>query len=251
MRRRRRCQRQRCADRIGDDHGDGGEDQVLTASNTLADADGLGPSATTGSATAPICRRHRLDLHAGRRRRGPQISVVASFTDGRGTVEASPVRRRRRGQRQRCADRIGDDHGDGDGRSGADGVEHPGGCGRARPISYHWQRDGSDVTGATGATYTLGDADVGAQISVVASYTDGQSFAEISTSAATAAVLQVINGSAVDGYIAGALVFLTPMKMASTIPEKSPRRPMLPVTSYWLAAAVPLLSQAVSISRPI
>ena len=28
-------------------------------------------------------------------------------------------------------------------------------------ISYQWQRDGGDVAGATGTTYTLGDADVG------------------------------------------------------------------------------------------
>ena len=29
-------------------------------------------------------------------------------------------------------------------------------------ISYQWQRDGVDIAGATGTTYTLGDADVGA-----------------------------------------------------------------------------------------
>ena len=40
-------------------------------------------------------------------------------------------------------------------------------------ISYQWQRDGVNIAGATGATYTLGDADVGHAINVVASYTDG------------------------------------------------------------------------------
>ena len=35
------------------------------------------------------------------------------------------------------------------------------------PITYHWLRGGVD-TGATGSTYVLGDADVGAQISVEA-----------------------------------------------------------------------------------
>ena len=40
-------------------------------------------------------------------------------------------------------------------------------------ISYQWQRDGVNVVGATGSTYTLGDADVGHAINVVASYTDG------------------------------------------------------------------------------
>ena len=58
-------------------------------------------------------------------------------------------------------------------------------------ISYQWQRDGVDIAGATGTTYTLGDADVGATISVVASYTDGHGTAESVTSAPTAAVANV------------------------------------------------------------
>jgi hypothetical protein len=40
-------------------------------------------------------------------------------------------------------------------------------------ISYQWQRGGVDVAGAVGNSYTLGGADVGSKISVVASYTDG------------------------------------------------------------------------------
>ncbi len=39
-------------------------------------------------------------------------------------------------------------------------------------ITYQWQRDGSDITGANTADYTLGDSDVGAMISVIARYTD-------------------------------------------------------------------------------
>src|SRR5207247_10147867 len=57
-------------------------------------------------------------------------------------------------------------------------------------ITYHWLRGGVD-TGATGTTYTLGDADVGRQISVRASYTDGHGTAEAVTSAATAAVANI------------------------------------------------------------
>ena len=33
-------------------------------------------------------------------------------------------------------------------------------------FSYQWLRNGSTIGGATASTYTLGDADVGAQISV-------------------------------------------------------------------------------------
>lgn len=62
-------------------------------------------------------------------------------------------------------------------------------------VSYQWQRDtGSgfgDIAGETGGTYTLGDADVGAEIRVVAGYTDGQGTVESVASAATAAVTNV------------------------------------------------------------
>ncbi len=40
--------------------------------------------------------------------------------------------------------------------------------GLSGPISYQWQRDGVNIGGATGATYTTVQADVGATISVVA-----------------------------------------------------------------------------------
>ena len=60
-------------------------------------------------------------------------------------------------------------------------------------ISYQWQRspDGvnfSDIAGATGANYTLVDADVGQQVRVVASYTDGGGTAESVASAPGSAV---------------------------------------------------------------
>ncbi|MEW8048125.1 MAG: DUF4347 domain-containing protein, partial [Candidatus Thiodiazotropha sp.] len=56
-------------------------------------------------------------------------------------------------------------------------------------FSFQWLRDGVAIAGATASTYTLGDADVGAQISVEVSYTDGQGTSEGPlTSAQTAAV---------------------------------------------------------------
>ena len=58
-------------------------------------------------------------------------------------------------------------------------------------ISYQWQRDGVNVAGATGTTYTLGNADVGHTIDVVASYTDGHGTLESKASAATSAVTNV------------------------------------------------------------
>src|SRR6185437_6977736 len=60
-----------------------------------------------------------------------------------------------------------------------------------RTIGYQWQRDGVNVAGATGTTYTLGNADVGHTLDVVASYTDGHGTLESKASAATSAVTNV------------------------------------------------------------
>ncbi|UWQ93329.1 hypothetical protein K3727_09685 [Rhodobacteraceae bacterium M382] len=53
-------------------------------------------------------------------------------------------------------------------------------------LSYQWQRDGSDISDATGNSYTLTQADVGAEIAVVVSYTDGHGTNESITSAVRA-----------------------------------------------------------------
>ncbi len=58
-------------------------------------------------------------------------------------------------------------------------------------IGYQWQRNGTDISGATAATYVLGDADVGASIRVVASYPDGHGTPESIPSTATGAVANV------------------------------------------------------------
>src|SRR5260370_12697235 len=52
---------------------------------------------------------------------------------------------------------------------------------------FRSQRDGVNVLGATGTTYTLGNADVGHTIDVVAKYTDGHGTLESVASAATSA----------------------------------------------------------------
>ncbi len=58
-------------------------------------------------------------------------------------------------------------------------------------FSYQWLRNGGVIAGATGSSYSLTDADVGAHISVQVSYTDGQGTPEAVTSAQTAAVANV------------------------------------------------------------
>ncbi|MDP3615411.1 MAG: hypothetical protein Q8R98_26535, partial [Rubrivivax sp.] len=58
-------------------------------------------------------------------------------------------------------------------------------------FNVQWQRNGADIAGATGSTYTLGDADVGTLIRVVVSYTDGGGTAESLTSDAAGPVANV------------------------------------------------------------
>ena len=54
-------------------------------------------------------------------------------------------------------------------------------------ISYQWQANGTNITGATNSTYLLTQAEVGKAISVVASYTDGHGTLETVASASASA----------------------------------------------------------------
>lgn len=58
-------------------------------------------------------------------------------------------------------------------------------------VSYQWLADGQVITGATGTTWVLQQAQVGRRISVQASYTDGFGTQETKTSATTTAIQNV------------------------------------------------------------
>jgi uncharacterized delta-60 repeat protein/uncharacterized repeat protein (TIGR02059 family) len=58
-------------------------------------------------------------------------------------------------------------------------------------LGYQWKADGAAITGATGSTLALGEAQVGKKITVVTSYTDGHGTPESMSSIATKAVLNV------------------------------------------------------------
>ena len=167
--------------------------QTLTAANTLADADGLGPigyqwlanGSAIGGATGGT-------LLLGQAQVGKTISVTASYTDGAGTAESrtsaatavvtslnhaptgtvtlsgTPTQ----GQTLTAANTLAD----------VDGLG---------TIDYQWLADGSPIGGATGGTLVLGQAQVGKTIRVTAGYTDGGDTLESVTSAATAAVANV------------------------------------------------------------
>jgi Ca2+-binding RTX toxin-like protein len=60
---------------------------------------------------------------------------------------------------------------------------------------FQWFADGTAVAGATGATFDIGAAQAGQELTVSVSWTDGEGYAEAVTSAATSAVaVPVING---------------------------------------------------------
>jgi VCBS repeat-containing protein len=84
-------------------------------------------------------------------------------------------------------------------------------------VVYHWLRDGAAISGATGATYTLGAADVGHRISAYATYADGQGFAD--TTAATAETATVIAANSAPVITSGAQAGSVTEDVASTGPD--------------------------------
>jgi hypothetical protein len=157
------------------------EGQVLTASNTLADEDGLGAITyhwqrdtgsgfvdigTTGSTYTLV----QADV-------GATIRVVARYTDGGGFAEAVSS-----AATSSIADlnnaptgsvTVTGSASEGATLTASDTLADLDGLGT---ITYYWQRDtGSGFVdiGVTGSSYTLAQADVGASVRVMARYTDG------------------------------------------------------------------------------
>jgi hypothetical protein len=171
------------------------ENQTLSANTTgIADADGLGAftyqwlrdGVDVAGATGSTYLLGDADV-------GTRMSLRVTYTDARGTPETLtsaqtalinnvndapvglPVITGTATEDQTLS-------ADPSGISDADGLG---------AFSYQWRRDGASITGATGATYLLGDADVGTRITVRVSYTDARGRAEGVTSAQTALIANV------------------------------------------------------------
>ncbi|WP_226912331.1 hypothetical protein, partial [Halomonas sp. 3D7M] len=173
--------------------GDAVEDATLTASNTLADENGLGMVTYQWlrdgneiiAATGATYTLTQADV-------GAAISVRASYTDQQGTAEAvtsastdsvANVNDAPTGNVIITGDAVEDQT-----LTVSNTLADEDGLGA---VTYQWLRDGTGITDATGETYTLTQADVGAAISVRASYTDQQGTAETVTSGATDSVANV------------------------------------------------------------
>ena len=176
--------------------GTAAENRTLTANNTLADVDGLGPfsyrwkrnGGNIGGAVLSTYLLKQADV-------GKTMTVTISYTDGGGKLESKTsaataavtnVNNAPTGsvtindttptenQTLIASNTLAD----------VDGLG---------TINYRWNRGGSPIANATASTYLLVQADVGQTISVTASYIDGQGLAESKTSGATALVINVNN----------------------------------------------------------
>ncbi len=164
------------------------EDQTLTVDvSAISDGDGLGPfnyqwlrngAAISGAASAS----HIL----GDADVGAQISVRVSYTDGDGNLETlisdptaaiANINDAPTGSvlidnpHPAPGDTLAISHtlADDDGFPGA--------------VNYQWQRDGADIPGATGSTYTVTPGDIGKPVTVTLTYTDGHGTLEAVTAA--------------------------------------------------------------------
>jgi Ca2+-binding RTX toxin-like protein len=159
--------------------------QTLTASNTLADVDGLGTiSYQWKSDGAAISGATSATFTLTQAQAGHVVTVAASYTDGFSHAESvtssgtasvanlndaptgsvSIAGTATQGQILTASNTLAD----------LDGLG---------AITYQWKSDGAAISGATSATFTLTQAQVGHAVTVVASYTDGFSHAETVASA--------------------------------------------------------------------
>ena len=190
------------------------QNQTITASNSLADADGMGTisyqwqSSSDGSTWSNVSMGNSLGLTQVLV--GKQIQVVASYTDGQNTAESVT---------SSATSAVANINDLPTGTVGVDGtavknqtlsvintLSDVDGLG---DITYQWQRSTdngatwNDIASATASTHSLGDVDVGAKIRVIASYIDGQGTQESVTSTPTAVVVGV---ATITGTLAGELL---------------------------------------------
>ena len=156
------------------------QSQTLTASNTLADVDGLGTinylwqagdvniTGATGS-TLVLDQTHV----------GTTITVLAYYTDAQGTSETVPsnatVSVANINDLPTGAVTISGTATQGQVLTADNTLDDIDGLGT---ISYQWQADGNALNGATASTFTLTQSQIGYSISVQASYTDNFGKAE-------------------------------------------------------------------------
>lgn len=179
------------------------EDQTLTASNELADEDGLGPisyqwqrdGVDVAGATETTYTLTQDDV-------GTEITVAAAYIDGKGTNESvasaalGPVANVNDAPTGMVT--ISGTAIEGEALTAVSTLADEDGLGA---LSYQWLRGDTVISGASGSVYSLLPGDVGSEISVTVSYTDAQGTNEQVVSAASAVLPR--QGTAGDDVIFG------------------------------------------------
>ena len=173
--------------------GTAAEDQVLTVTDDIVDADGVGTVTYQWQqdgvdVLGAIGSTYTLDQDDV----GTSISAIATYTDGRGTVEnvnsSGTTSITNINDTPTGAVIINGTVTEGQTLTVSNTLVDEDGLGL---VAYQWQQNGVDVPGETGTTYTLDQNDVGTTISARATYTDGYGSDESVTSTGTAPVLNV------------------------------------------------------------
>ena len=187
--------------------GNATEDQTLMANTgSIADADGLGAfsyqwarSTDGGTTWSNVSGATGSSYTLGDGDVGGRMRVSVSYTDGHGTAQSltsamSAAVANVNDAPTGAVSLTGEATEDKTLTANTGSIADADGLGA---FSYQWARstDGgttwSNVSGATGSTYALGDADVGSRMRVSVSYTDGHGTAQSLTSAMSAAVANV------------------------------------------------------------
>ena len=166
------------------------QNQMLTAANTLADADGLGTISYQWKADGNnINGATGNTLVLAEAQVGKVITVTASYTDGRGTLESKT---------SLATAAVANVNDPLTGTLTISGTATQNQTLTVVPaladldglgtLSIQWKADGTAINGATGNTLVLTEAQVGKTITVTASYTDGHGTPESKTSLGTSLV---------------------------------------------------------------
>lgn len=195
--------------------------QTLTAGDTLADADGLGTLSYQWKAGGVIIAGATASTYVLTEAEvGETVTVTASYVDGYGAAES--VTSTASGAVINVNDAatgavtISGSAKDGQTLTAANTLADADGLGA---IAYQWQANGKNIAGATGSTYVLTAAEIGATITVVASYTDGHGTPESVASTATGAVTIANNAPTGSVTIAGTATQGQTLTAANTLAD--------------------------------
>jgi hypothetical protein len=207
------------------------QNQTLTASNTIADIDGLGAityhwyrAGVDTGATGSTYVLSESDV-------GSIIVAKATYTDGHGTAEtvasAATAAVTNVNDNPTGSVTISGTATQNQTLTASNTIADIDGLGT---ITYHWLRDGLD-TGATGNTYVLAEADVGAAISTRATYTDAHGAAESVTSSATPTITNFNDSPTGSVTITGTAEQNQTLTASNTLADLDG---LGPITYHWL-----------------